>query len=118
MYSGILLCAAGYSGWAVNSMTKRVSVAEARANLADLLGTVYYAKEPVIVEKKGKPVAVLISPEQFEQWEKSQRAGFFDLVRRIQDRNEGEDQESGMRDVTAQVEEIRREWFERERHGT
>jgi prevent-host-death family protein len=42
-------------------MTKHISVAQARATFADLIGAVYYSQEPVIVERKGKPMAVVIS---------------------------------------------------------
>lgn len=49
-------------------MVRTISTSEARASFGDLLGSVYYAKEPVIVEKKGKAVAVVISPEDFERF--------------------------------------------------
>ena len=42
-----------------------MSVREARAHFADVLGSVYHTGEPVIVERNGKPVAVLISPDAF-----------------------------------------------------
>lgn len=48
-------------------MARRMSVHEARANFSDVLGSVYHTGEPVIVERRGKPVAVLVSPEQFQQ---------------------------------------------------
>lgn len=42
-----------------------MSVRDARANFADVLGSVYHTGEPVIVERNGKAVAVLVSPEAF-----------------------------------------------------
>ena len=42
-----------------------MSVREARAHFADVLGSVYHTGEPVVVERNGKPVAVLISPDAF-----------------------------------------------------
>jgi prevent-host-death family protein len=42
-----------------------MSVREARAHFADVLGSVYHTGEPVIVERNGKPVAVLVSPDEF-----------------------------------------------------
>jgi prevent-host-death family protein len=36
-------------------LTRRISAKEARDNFGDLLGSVHYGKQPVIVEKKGKP---------------------------------------------------------------
>lgn len=50
-------------------MTKRMSVRDARANFSDLIGAVLYTKEPVIIERKGRPAAVVISTEQFERYQ-------------------------------------------------
>jgi prevent-host-death family protein len=94
-----------------------MSVREARANFSDLTNSVYYTKEPVIVEKKGRPVAVVISPEEYERWQQGQRERFMELVREIQDRNAGADPDEGMREVTEIVEEVRRELYEREQRG-
>ncbi len=47
-------------------MVKHMSSREARANFADLLGAVYYTGEAVVMEKKGKPVAVVISPTAYQ----------------------------------------------------
>ena len=42
-------------------MTKtRVSVAEAKQHLADLLGRVAYGKERVMITRRGKPMAILV----------------------------------------------------------
>ena len=48
-------------------MVKRMTAREARNNFADLLGLVHYSKEPVIVEKRGRPFVVVISPEHYER---------------------------------------------------
>jgi len=45
-------------------MMAHVSVAEAKQHLADLLGRVAYGKERVTITRWGKPMAVLIPPEQ------------------------------------------------------
>lgn len=95
-------------------MTKRMSAREARDNFSDLLGTVYYAKEPVIVERKGKPVAVIISPEQFERFEQLSRDRYAAIIEEIWKRNEDKDPEEVYRHVTEVVEEVRREHYERE----
>src|SRR5229473_4131468 len=97
-------------------VTKRVSVGQARANLADLLGTVYYGREPVIVERKGKPLAVWISPEQFEKFEEYQKQAkerFFRAVDEVQRQNADEDPDAVLRDVTEIVEQVRKERYDR-----
>ena len=92
-------------------MVKRMSSTEARENFADLLGSVYYTKEPVIVEKKGKPVAVLISPEQFETLERD-REKFWATVDQIRQRNADKDPDEVLADVTREVEAVRQEMYE------
>jgi prevent-host-death family protein len=39
---------------------KRIGAREARNNLADLIGQVYYGGEPVIVERSGKPMVAVV----------------------------------------------------------
>lgn len=49
-------------------MVRTISTSEARAGLGDVLGSVYYTNQPVIIERKGKAVAVVISPADFERF--------------------------------------------------
>jgi prevent-host-death family protein len=46
-----------------------VSVVEARRMLSELLGRVAYAKERVVVERKGRPMAALVSMEDLRRLE-------------------------------------------------
>ena len=64
-------------------MVKRMSAREARNSFSDLLGLVYYSKETVIVERRGRPFAVVISPEDYERLlqEREKRFAVFDEVR-------------------------------------
>lgn len=86
------------------------------ANFGDLLGSVYQGKEAVIVEKKGKPVAVVINPEQDEQLERERQAildRFWQTAERIAERNADKDPDEVLADVTAAVDEVRQEHHER-----
>ncbi|HEX3659345.1 MAG TPA: type II toxin-antitoxin system Phd/YefM family antitoxin [Pirellulales bacterium] len=50
----------------------KVSIAHVRNNLADALNRAAYAGERVILERRGKPVAAIVSMddlELLEQWE-------------------------------------------------
>lgn len=47
--------------------TKAVSVREARANFADILGEVFYGKQVITIMKKNRPFAVLLNPEEFSR---------------------------------------------------
>ena len=90
---------------------RRISAKEARANFGDLLGSVYYTKEPVIIEKKGRPFAVVINPEQYKIVEKEIEKAW-STIDRIRERNADKDPEEVLRDVTAVVEEVRQERYE------
>jgi prevent-host-death family protein len=89
-----------------------MSAREARDNFSDLLGFVYYGKESVIVERKGKPVAVVISPEQYEHYERHVNQGFREAVEELRRRNEDKGPDAVLRDVTEVVAEVRREQYE------
>ncbi len=90
-------------------MTKRMSAKAARENFSDLLGMVYYGKEPVIVERKGKPMAVLISPEQFERYEGKVMERFSQVLDELHELNAGTDPAAVQRDVDEAAAEVRRE---------
>lgn len=93
-------------------MVKTMSARDARANFGDLLGSVYYTKEPVVVEKKGKPVAVVISLEEFERNRQQAVERAWATVDRVRERNADLDPDEVLRDVTAVVEEVRQERYE------
>ncbi len=66
-------------------MTKRIGVAEAKAKFSELLEAVAHGDEHYIIERHGRPVAALVTPEELEQiqanpaWS-SQPKGFLALV--------------------------------------
>lgn len=93
---------------------RRMSAREARANFGDLLGMVFYTREPVIIEKKGRPFAVVISPEQYESMQK-ERERAWTVVDRVRERNIDKEPEEVLRDVTAEVEAVRQEMYEAEK---
>ena len=87
---------------------RRMSAREARANFSELLGLVYYTKEPVLVERNGRPFAVMISPEQYETMRKEIERAWTTLDR-VQAVNADKDPDAVLRDVTAAVEAVREE---------
>lgn len=94
-----------------------MSTQEARANFSELLGSVYYTKNPVIVERKGKPFAVVISPEQYESLTKQQEKAWA-VVEEIQARNRDKDPDEVLADVTKVVEEIRQQRYDKPQKKT
>ncbi len=85
---------------------RRISARDARANFGDLLGSVYYTREPVIVEKNGRPFAVVICPEDFERLQQECKEAF-EVIDRIRERNAEADPDEVLKDVTAEVEAVR-----------
>jgi antitoxin YefM len=47
---------------------KTLSVSEAKMKLSSLVDAVYKTDEEIVITKNGSPVAVLISPDEFEGW--------------------------------------------------
>lgn len=48
-------------------MTVRIGAREARNKFADLIGSVHYGGEVVIVERSGKPMVAMIPVEMYER---------------------------------------------------
>lgn len=87
-------------------MARHVSSREARATFSELLGRVHYTQEPAIVEKNGKPFAVVISPEQYERLLDAQQQAWA-VVDAVHARNGDLDPDEVLADVTAEVEAVR-----------
>ena len=98
-------------------MARTMSVREARANFSEVLGLVYYTKEPIIVERKGKPFAVVISPEQYEAIRQGIEVAWA-TIEKVQERNANEDPAEVLRDVTAVVEQVRQERYDQQAKAT
>jgi prevent-host-death family protein len=90
---------------------KSMSVREARANFSDLLGSVHYTNQPVVIERNGKPYAVVISPAQYAAIE-AQAERDWELIDRIGERNMHLDPDEAEADLTRIVEEVRQEMYE------
>lgn len=68
---------------------KRVTVTDARNTLGDIVDSVRYQGSSVLLEKSGKPVAVVVSVDAFVKWQQ-QRTKDFEVIERIQKRFEGQ----------------------------
>ena len=90
-------------------MTVRMSAKEARDNFSDILGRAYYRGEPTIVEKQGRPMAVVISPEQYAQFQQQQKRELFEAIDEIHERNRDVDPAVIEAEVAQAVAEVRQE---------
>jgi len=91
-------------------VVRRMSVKDARSNFSELLGIVFYTKEPVIIERKGKPFAVMINPELFENLQMEENTDWT-ILDGLAERNSDKNPDEVLRDVTAVVEEVRQERY-------
>ena len=53
-----------------------ISVSEAKMKLSALVDSVKKTDEEVIITKNGRPVAVLVSPDEFESWRETMKIRF------------------------------------------
>lgn len=94
-------------------MTTKMGAKQARDHFSELLGAVHYGNETVIVERSGKPFVVVISPEQYERYRALLRERAVRATERVHERNEHVDPEQIERDITAVVEQVRQDRYER-----
>jgi len=63
---------------------KTLSVSEAKMKLSSLVESVNATDEEVVITKNGRPVAILISPDEFESWRETITVRFDqDLMKEI-----------------------------------
>ena len=63
---------------------KQLGITEARLKLSEVVDGVRYQGDTVLLEKSGKPAAVIIPIEDYLSW-REQRAAKFAVIRKIQD---------------------------------
>jgi len=66
-------------------MAKRWSAKDARSKFSDLLGTVNYGGEEVIIERSGRPVAAVIPVPVYERLV-AERQTRFEVIERVRSR--------------------------------
>ncbi len=95
-------------------MVKKVSTSEARAHFGEVVNSVYYSKEPVAVEKKGKVLAVLISPERFQRMQDAEDRNW-EIVESAWERVPERDADEVLAEAVEEVKQMRREVAEKRR---
>lgn len=93
-------------------MTRTISIQDAERDLAAVLSGIEDAKEIIVVDDAGNPVAIVMSPEHYRS---VRRERAWALIRQVQDRNADQDPNNVLREVTEIVEEVRQEQHERGR---
>ena len=93
-------------------MKRKVSAVEARKRLGEILESVYYRGDEVVIERAGKPMAVVIPAARYEAMERS-RDRLFELIEKAQERNKDVRYEVIEREVEQAIREVREEQYGR-----
>jgi prevent-host-death family protein len=96
-------------------MARTVSAQDARQRLGELLEDAR-RDEDTIIERAGKPMGVLISPQRYDQMLRQRaesRERLFAMIDELREQNKDEDPEEIERAVDAAVAAVRRERRER-----
>ena len=89
-------------------MKRTLSAVEARKKLGEILESVYYRGDEVVIERAGKPMAVVIPARLYENIERT-RKRFWDMIDEIHERNKDVPYEVIQAEVDAAVREVREE---------
>ncbi len=87
-------------------MAKHISARDARNRFADLMGSVHYGREEIIVERSGRPMAALIPIDMYERLVAERRARF-EVMDRIRSRLPDRPSEEIEKDLAEAIAEIR-----------
>jgi len=97
-------------------MSKTVSASEAKSSFGSLLGWTEETGDPVIVERRGRPVGVLLSYTAFEelqeQRERLRKMEAWETLRRLQERLAARPAELTEEEAEQLAEEVGRDMME------
>lgn len=88
-------------------MTKTTTAIKARRNLGQLLEEAFYRGDEFIIERAGKPMAVLIPIQEFKRWQK-QREKDFALFNEVRAKAKKTKPEKVEKEVTEALTKIRK----------
>ncbi|MBI3734130.1 MAG: type II toxin-antitoxin system prevent-host-death family antitoxin [Chloroflexi bacterium] len=98
-------------------MEKTVGAFEARRSLGKLIEEAYYKKDAIIIERSGRPMAVIVSIEDYQTWQRLAKEQVFTLLETAQRRSQDAPVAKVERDVRAALADLRREKRPRKRSG-
>lgn len=68
-------------------MEKTIGAFEARRSLGKLIEEAYYKKDSFIIERSGRPMAVIVSIEDYQKWQRLAKERVFAMIEPVQKRN-------------------------------
>lgn len=88
-------------------MVRKTNALSARKNLGQLLEEAYYRGDEIIIERAGKPMAVLVSIEEFKNWQKTREKDFA-LLDEVKTVNKEASSKKIEKDVEEAIREVRK----------
>lgn len=89
-------------------MLQKISSTKARNNFSDILGQVYYGGKRFVVNKLGKPVAVIINPDEYAAIDQQARKKFFKTVDKISQKNRDIPYSQVKKDIEVAIKAVRK----------
>ena len=87
-------------------MKRTLSAIDARRRLGELLEGVYYRGDEVVIERAGKPMAVVIPAERYAAMERS-RERIFEFIERTHEKNRDVPGDELEAEIEAAIREVR-----------
>ena len=88
------------------SVKRRLSAGDARKRLGEILEGVYYRGDEVVIERAGKPMAVVIPAGLYESLERN-RGRLLELIEKNWERNKDVPFEEIEKDIAGAIREVR-----------
>jgi prevent-host-death family protein len=89
-------------------MEKVTNSSALRSNLSLVLDEVQFNQDSYVIERKGRPAAVIVPLTVYDNWKRS-RERFFETVKQIQEANRDADPDEVMQDVLEAQQAVRAE---------
>lgn len=93
-------------------MTRKVSIDDAKTQIATLIGEVRSTGEPIIVEEAGDPQVVMVTADEYKRLVNFEQRAWA-VVDEIRERNADKDPDEILEDVTRAAESVRQKHFEK-----
>ncbi len=91
-------------------MKRRVSAVDARKRFGEMLESVHYRGDEIVIERAGKAMAAVVPMERYAELERS-RERMFELFEKSWEHNKGITYEQIERDVEKAIREVRRKKY-------
>ena len=89
-------------------MEKTIGAFEARRSLGKLVEEAFYKKDAFIIKRSGRPMAVIVSIDDYQTWQRLAKEQVFTLLEMAQRRSQDAPAAEKERDIRAALRELRR----------